>query len=166
MIDYFQQQHSRDLQVQFDENEYDDSQLISVKTPYPLPYLVNSAGFERWDGEVNIDGILYKYVKRRFVNDSIEFLCVPDHKSMRLQTARDNFFRLANDLQHQQNKQSDNTTLPSFKNLLNDFCEDIKGFDFALTEQNLSHYSYYPTHHTGYYANNPGQPPDSRSLFL
>ena len=160
VIDYVQQQHTRELQAQFDENEYDDSQLISVKTHYPLPYLVNSAGFERWDGEVDIDGILYKYVKRRFVNDSIEFLCVPDHKTMQLQTARDNFFRLANDLQ--QNRQPDNTTLPAFKNLLNDFCEEIKGFDFAVAQQNLLHYSYYPTYHTGYYANNPGQPPDSR----
>lgn len=160
VIDLFQKEHARQLEAQFDTNNYDESKLISVKTHFPLPYLVNSGKFERWDGEINIDGILYKYVKRRFVNDSVEFLCIPDYKSMQLQTARDNFFRLANDLQ-QQSKGSDNTTtLPAFKNLFNDYCQEIRSWDFSLAAPRLLHHSSYPSFHTAFYGRNTGQPPD------
>lgn len=161
VIGYIEQEHSRQLTMRFDEEKYDESQLISVKTSFPLPYLVNSADFERWDGEINIDGILYKYVKRRFINDSIEFLCIPDRHSMNLQTARDNFFRLANDLQQDQpGKKTDHSTIPSFKQVLNDYCEEIKGWDFSLAEIKLSHHAFYHSHHTGFYAYSQGQPPD------
>lgn len=161
VIDYYEQEHDRQLEVKFDREEYDESELISVKTYFPLPYLVNSADFERWDGEINIDGILYKYVKRRFINDSIEFLCLPDHQSMRLQTARDNFFRLANDLQQNDaNKKSDQSGLPSFKQVLNEYCEEVKGWDFSLAEITLSHHSIYSPLHSDYYIDSPGQPPE------
>jgi len=153
--------HSRELVSKFDKEEYDESELISVKTAFPLPYLVNSADFERWDGEINIDGILYKYVKRRFINDSVEFLCIPDPHTMNLQTARDNFFRLANDLQQDHpGKKTDQAPVPSFKQVLNDYCEEIKGWDFSIAEVKVSHHAFYLSHHTGIYASNQGQPPD------
>ena len=161
VIDFYEQEHTRQLEVKFDQEEYDESELISVKTHFPLPYLVNSAEFERWDGEINIDGILYKYVKRRFINDSIEFLCLPDHQSMRLQSARDNFFRLANDLQNNDaNKKTDQSGLPSFKQVLNDYCEEIKGFDFSLAETTISHHSVYSLLHSDFCITSPGQPPE------
>lgn len=161
MIDFFQQEHTRKLEVKFDANDYNEAELISVKMHYPLPYLVNSTDFERWDGEVDIDGIFYKYVKRRFVNDSIEFLCLPDVKSMHLQSARDNFFRLANDLQQgQSGNKSDQHSVPAFKNLLNDYCNEIKSWDFSITKSRLLHHSFYPYFHTTFYGNSPGQPPD------
>jgi hypothetical protein len=161
VIDYFEKEHSRQLSVKFDREEYDESELISVKTSFPLPYLVNSAEFERWDGEVNIDGILYKYVKRRFINDSIEFLCLPDHHSMQLQSARDNFFRLANDLQQDEpNNKKNQPSVPSFKQVLNDYCDEIKTWDFSIAVTRLSHHSYYISPHTRFYGIIPGQPPD------
>lgn len=161
VIDVFQKEHSRELTVKFDNEEYDESELISFKTAFPLPYLVNSAEFERWDGEVNIDGVLYKYVKRRFINDSIEFLCIPDPHSMTLQTAKDNFFRIANDLQQDKpGKKTDQSTVPSIKQVLNEYCQEIKAWDFSIAGIKLSHYSFYLSPHTGFYGNLPAQPPD------
>jgi hypothetical protein len=152
--------HNKQMLLKLDENNYDESDLISVKTYYPLPYLTNSPDFERWNGEINIDGILYKYVKRRFINDSIEFLCLPDYKSMQLQSAREKFFRLANDLQqNDQNKKSDQR-VPAFKHLLNEYCEEIQGFDFTIIGSKLSHHTSYLTPHTSFYGSIPGQPPD------
>jgi hypothetical protein len=163
VIDFLQQQHDRELVANFDDEQYNEADLISVKVYYPLPYLVNSDKFERWDGEINIEGVLYKYVKRRFIHDSVEFLCLPDPKTMRLQTARDNFFRLANDLQHNQNK-PDQPAIPSFKNLLNDYCEDMPGWDFKLDEVRITHHSFYIPFHTGFYGDGLIQPPDSFRL--
>lgn len=149
------------MEVKLDQDKYNESELISVKAHYPLPYIVNSSNFERWNGEVNIDGIVYKYVKRRFINDSIEFLCIPDHRSMQLQTAKDNFFRLANDLQqNQSNKKSDHNSIPSFKSVLSEYCEEVQEWKIALTESSLLHYSFYPFFNTGFYGDTTEQPPD------
>jgi hypothetical protein len=89
------------LERQLDETNYDESELISIKVPASnLAYYTNSSLFERIDGQIEIEGIQYKYVKRRLYQDSLELLCIPDQAAMRLQAARFNFFQLVNDLQH------------------------------------------------------------------
>ena len=149
------------MEIKLDQNQYNESDLVSVKIRYPLPYIVNSSNFERWNGEVNIDGILYKYVKRRFINDSIEFLCIRDQMSMQLQTARDNFFRLANDLQqNQENKKSDQSNIPSFKNTLNQYYEEIPEWGLSTIETPLLYNPYYLPLYTNFYLETTGQPPD------
>lgn len=97
------------LEAQLDENQYNESDLISVKVPAThLPYYTNSKTFERTDGQLEVNGVQYKYVKRRFYRDSIELMCIPNQSAMKLQTAREDFFKLVNDLQHNgQGKKSD-----------------------------------------------------------
>jgi hypothetical protein len=160
VIGLFEKEHSREMQVKLDQASYDESELVLVKTPYPLPYLVNSHDFERWDGEVKINGVLYKYVKRRFINDSIEFLCLPDYNSMKLQTAKEDYFRMTNDpLQSPQNKKSDQH-IPPFKQLQNEYCEEIQGFDFGIADIKLLHHSCYIASDSGFYGDTTEQPPD------
>jgi hypothetical protein len=89
------------LEQRLDETRYDESQLFSIKIPATnLAYYTNSSLFERIDGQIEIEGIQYKYVKRRLYRDSLELLCIPDQAAMRLQTAKINFFQLVYDLQH------------------------------------------------------------------
>ena len=58
-----------------ENNNYKESQLISPKVPVSyIPYYNNSKSFERIDGQIEIQGGLYKYVKRRIYNDSLELL--------------------------------------------------------------------------------------------
>ena len=88
------------LETRLDENNYDESELISVKVPaIHLSSYTNSRLFERVDGQVEVNGISYKYVKRRLLNDTLEMLCIPNHAIMQLQAVNDNFFKLVNDLQ-------------------------------------------------------------------
>jgi hypothetical protein len=83
-----------------DNNRYDETQLISIKIPVTsLPYYNNSKSFERTDGQIEISGIEYNYVKRRIYNDSLELLCIPNRMAMQLRSAKDDFFKLINDLQ-------------------------------------------------------------------
>jgi len=100
------------LEAQLDNNNYDESQLISIKVPaVHLSSYSNSGQFERVNGHVEIKGVLYKYVKKRLFNDSLEYVCVADHSSMKLQSAKNEFFSLVNDLKHcgQQKKSNSNT---------------------------------------------------------
>jgi hypothetical protein len=97
---FLQERANARLEARLDQNNYDESQLVSVKIPITtLSYYNNATGFERIDGQVEINGIQYKYVKRRIFKDSLELLCIPNQASMSLQTAKNDFFRQVNDLQ-------------------------------------------------------------------
>jgi len=96
-----QEKASTKLEDQLDREDYDEHQLVSVKIPVAyLPYYNNSKSYERIDGQIEIEGIRYKYVKRRIYNDSLEMLCLPDHDAMKLLSAKNEFFKFVNDIQH------------------------------------------------------------------
>lgn len=97
---YLEDRADRQLEARLDDNRYDDAQLLSIKVPSRLSYSSPSLKFERVDGQIEVGGVLYKYVKRRLYNDSVELLCIPNNTAMSLQTAKNEFFQLVNDLQH------------------------------------------------------------------
>ena len=112
LSNYWQDRAERRLEASFDQNNYDESALISFKIPITsLAYYNNSYGYERMDGQIEIGGVRYQYVKRRIYGDSLEVLCLPNMTSMKLRTASNEFFRQVNDLQ-QQNQGKKNTTHP------------------------------------------------------
>ncbi|MDV6220537.1 hypothetical protein [Flavitalea sp. BT771] len=89
------------LQVQLDDNNYEVSQLVSLKVPVThLSYYNNSKEFETVNGSIEMNGVRYKYVKRRIYNDSLEVLCIPDAATMQLKAAKNIFFAAVNGLRH------------------------------------------------------------------
>jgi hypothetical protein len=95
------------LEARIDENNYDESSLISIKIPCTaLPYYSNSKSFEPTEGRIEIAAVEYNYVKRRIYNDSLELLVIPNQAAMHLHSAKDAFFRLVNDLQSAQTKKT------------------------------------------------------------
>jgi hypothetical protein len=109
---YLQHRAERRLEANFDQNNYDQSSLISFKVPITsLAYFNNYTGYERANGQIDIGGIRYQYVKRRIFGDSLEVLCIANMTSMKLRTASNDFFRQVNDLQ-QQNQGKKNSTHP------------------------------------------------------
>jgi hypothetical protein len=146
---------NRRLETALDNNEYNESDLISIKIPISyLPYYNNSASFERIDGQVEIQGLEYKYVKRRIYKDSLELLCIPNPSVMNLKEAKNEFFRFVNDLQHNGNDKSTHSHHGSTKNFsfdfyviihpykLNDFCSVSSAVQFKyLFPDSSRHYS-------------------------
>src|ERR1700733_8110979 len=91
--DFMQDRANLQLQSQLDLRHYDESQLVSFKMPATsLAYYNNSAIFERVDGQIEINGIPYQYVKRRIYNDSIEFLCIPNQTALKLRVSGEDYF--------------------------------------------------------------------------
>jgi hypothetical protein len=112
LSNYWQDRAERRLEANFDQDNYDASALISFKIPITsLAYYNNSSGYERMDGQIEIGGVRYQYVKRRIYGDSLEVLCLPNLTSMKLRTASNDFFRQVNDLQ-QQTQGKKNSTHP------------------------------------------------------
>ena len=124
MFTWLEKEHNTKFEAQIDDNNYDENSLISIKTAFSIPYgyLDKSDKFERWKGEIEIDGIKYKYVKRRFFSDSIELLCIPNMMAMKLKEAKQDYYRFSNDLQSDAGKKQDQSKAPAFKNLLNEYC--------------------------------------------
>lgn len=102
LSNYWQDRAERKLEASFDQNNYDESALISFKVPLTtLSYYTSTPGYERVNGQIDINGVRYQYVKRRIFGDSLEVLCLPNLTSMKLRTASNDFFRQVNDLQQQ-----------------------------------------------------------------
>ena len=122
VIDYLQQQHNIERSNLLDNDEYADSDLISIKTPLSLPYLNNSPEFERIDGAIQVNGVEYNYVKRRVFNDTLEVLCLPNTVKQKLQNAKADFFKISNDLQR---PESGKKGVNIIKTVLPEYCETL-----------------------------------------
>ena len=157
-----QQKASDQLEARLDKNLYDESQLIELKVPMNLPYQTNWSAYQRYDGEIEVEGIMYKYVKRKVANDTLYLMCTPNTKKMNLETAKNDFFKLSNDLQNNNSKKSDNSKTISFKSLQGEYDE----YSFALNTLNINDdkmNSWPPTNSENLISSphvSPEQPPD------
>lgn len=135
VVQYMQQKASNQLEARLDKNLYNESQLIELKIPMHLPYQTNWSGYQRFDGEIEVDGIMYKYVKRKVADDTLYVMCIPNTKKMNLETAKNDFFKLSNDLTQDNNsKKSDNSKTISFKSLQGEYDE----YSFTLNTLNAN----------------------------
>ena len=108
------------LEARLDKNEFKENELIEIKIPLNLPYQLNWKSFERFDGEIDVDGIHYKYVKRKIYNDSLILLCLPNKSKQQIEKAEEDYFKIVNDIDPASQKNSDHKNI-SFKNILTDF---------------------------------------------
>lgn len=86
--------------AQIDKVAYNDADLITLTVPLSMPYIQDSKDFEAKDGEITLNGKVYHYVKQKIAQGNLVLMCLPDQQKTHLQTAKDDFFRLANELQN------------------------------------------------------------------
>ncbi|CAN5478948.1 hypothetical protein BH11BAC3_BH11BAC3_00310 [soil metagenome] len=119
---FLENQENEKMERAFDINDYSDNQLISIKQPANLPYYTSSFDFHRIDGEIEIEGVIYKYVKCRIYNDSLEMLCIPNTSKMKIQATKANFSKLAADFQQSNDtKKKSPFHSKSFQKVLSDY---------------------------------------------
>ena len=157
-----QDRADKNMVASLDQNNYSDADLISIKVPAThLSSYVNSKEFQRVDGSIEIDGVHYNYVKRRFSGDSLELLCIPNKTATSLQTAKNEFFKLVNDLQHPgQSKKSDQHNA-SFKGFNAEYYAEVNVLVIAeLANVRLKATDHYLLQIPSVYLSRAGQPPD------
>lgn len=165
VADYLEQRSDEQMQAQLDENDYNPADLISLKVPVQLPpYTNTSEAFESINGNVNIGGVNYKYVKRRFVKDTMEVLCLPNMERTGIMSARDEFSKLANDFLNYSSKKATGHNSKSTYNIKNTF-SDFDNFSYQYKAQNISSQIAYSLSRLSGYINTkfhltPEQPPD------
>lgn len=142
VADYLSHKADTNLEIVLDNEAYQDEQLLTIKQPINLPYYTNSKNFQRAEGEVRKNGIIYKYVKCRIYNDSLEMLCIPHTAKMQIQNSREAFFKLTNDLQQDNNKKTSHPDQKQVKNSISEF-EEIQNTRFSVPAiAALSHFYY------------------------
>lgn len=104
IYNYMANKADSQLELALDEEVYNEANLISIKQATNLPYYGNSNSFKRLDGEINIEGTIYKYVKVRVYKDSLELLCIPHLSKMKIQESKNEFYKLVNELDPSANK--------------------------------------------------------------
>jgi hypothetical protein len=122
LFTYLQQKASTQIVDKLDQGSYQDADLVEVKIPYPLPYAANWPQYERFDGEAEMNGIHYNYVKRKMVNDTLYILCIPNNERNKIATAKNDYFNSTNDVNNpSSNKKSPAQSIQkSFGNEYND----------------------------------------------
>jgi hypothetical protein len=143
LSDYLQHRADTRLESQLDQNQYNEASLIEIRIPLNMPYQNVSSDFERYDGDIEYNGIHYKYVKRKVANGELVLLCLPNENRMRLQNARDEFFKLVNDLQNAPDK----SPVPSHtvKNPVTEYWQQQNIWHFEALAAQQHHYASYTT---------------------
>jgi hypothetical protein len=157
MIDCMQNQHAALLESKLDNQQYSDDELISIKTPLNLPYYTSSSDYERAYGSVDVNGVLYEYVKRRVNQDTLELLCLPDKAKMHLQSVKNTLFKISIDGTSQQDQKSNTVKIP-----LPNFCEDINAFALSsVSEKSHDYFSLNTAFLKADYSSKGEQPPEA-----
>ena len=112
LSNYFELRAEDNFQAALDQDIYDEAALLHIKVLSNLPYTNSSPSYETATGNVEINGVSYTYVKRRFINDSLELLCIPNAEKTGIRNARDNFFSLANDFVSNNSTKKTNSSHP------------------------------------------------------
>jgi hypothetical protein len=160
VINLVQEQADSKLEAKLDNNDYDESQLIEIKIPINMPYQTSWADFERYDGAIEVNGIHYKYVKRKIENGQLVLKCIANETKQRLQTAGDDFFKLVNDLQQDHSAKKSNSTV--IKNALGDYDEQQTTNVVACQTIVMNTFVTYQSHLvTNNYHLTPEQPPEA-----
>lgn len=139
LSDYFEGRADRQMAAELDLNHYNESDLIHIKVAASLPYGSSSEKFERVDGNIDINGVNYTYVKRRFYQDSLELICIPNTAKAGIKNARDEFAKLANDFVTNNNSKKAPSHHPhSAKFSVQDFTADQDFFSWQFRNSGLS----------------------------
>ena len=162
IVDYMQKQSDEKLEVRLDKNEYNESQLIEIKIPVNLPYQTSWSEYERYDGEVGMGGITYKYVKRKLCDDTLYLKCIPNTQRMQLQATKNDFFKNKNDIAQNTSGKSDNSKSVTLKKLISEYDEHSFLFQpLVLSEIKQLFRLYLQNRITTSIHISPEQPPDS-----
>lgn len=131
-MNWMEHRANTQLETKLDTNDYDEASLIELKVPLDIPYQTDWKDFERYDGEITIDGQHYKYVKRKIQDGMLVLKCIPNESKHRIESARDQFFQLANDLQNNDSpKKSDAPKHSTAKSGIME-CEEVLVFALAI----------------------------------
>jgi len=144
VTNYLQQKADRQLESRIDLNQYDESQLIEIRVALNMPYQNNQADFERHYGEIEINGKIYTYVKRKIEDGYLVLKCIPNTVKQNIKAADNALFNANNGIDQEHNGSKSNSPVNQVaKNVFSDYDDysfhiNLKAFASFRNEYMLS----------------------------
>lgn len=113
---------------QLDAHEYAETELVEIKIPFHVPYNTDWPDYRRQDGEMEIDGQHYNYVKIKISQDTIFLKCISNTAKDKLSIARNKVAKNVNNLP---GNEDETTSIIKKANLLFGFKSDISQYQFS-----------------------------------
>jgi len=131
VTNYLQKKADKQLDARLDVNDYNESQLIEIKVPLDMPYQNNSSEFERHYGEIEINGQIYTYVKRKIENGNLILKCIANTTKQNLKNADNILFTANNGLDQEHNNKGNSPFTNIIKTIFSDY--DNYSLNYNLT---------------------------------
>ena len=104
LISHWKQESDRSLVSKLDRGDYTKESLVEIKLAAPLTYPRDMPAFERADGEIEVGGVFYRYVKMKWYNDTLSLLVVHNTEKSNLQSRQHDYYQHTADLPGSQGK--------------------------------------------------------------
>jgi len=82
---------------QFDADQYDESQTITIQVPLSVPYMYNDADFKRAEGTFEYKGEFYRLIKQKYADDVLTVVCLRDSENKRISQALSDYVQTFSD---------------------------------------------------------------------
>jgi len=105
-------QNRQQLIQQFDAEQYQSLETVTIKVPLALPYASDAQEYQRVDGEFVHHGEMYRMVKQRHAQDTLYIVCIKDVQSTRIDQALADYVKTFTDNPSNGGHQA--PTLPAF----------------------------------------------------
>jgi hypothetical protein len=131
---YFQKKADSQLEAKIDVNDYDESQLIEIRVALDMPYQNNSSEFERHYGEIELNGKLYAYVKRKIEDGYLVLKCIPNTVKQNIKNADNILFTANNGLDQEHSGKTPLSNI--FKSIFSDYDDYSLNYNFKNVADN------------------------------
>lgn len=99
---YMMKEAGLEMEEKADKSQLAESGFTEIKIKLNLPYIKDWSSYERYDGELELNGVYYNYVKRRVYHDTLFLVCVRNDKKIDLATQKEAYQSRTNDVQNNQ----------------------------------------------------------------
>ena len=131
---YLKKQADKQLEARIDVNDYNESQLIEIRVPLNMPYQNNSSDFERHYGEIEVNGKIYTYVKRKIEDGVLILKCLPNTEKQMIKNADNILFTANNGLDQEHNGKNNSPLNNIVKSLLGEYDSQQQIYDLKALQ--------------------------------
>ena len=110
-----------------DKNQYNKNELIQIKCVLNVPYIITDISYERCDGQIELNGVQYNYVKRMVKNDTLYLYCIPNNQKTELNKTKNLYAKQNSD--NPSGKTSEQSVLKKVS-FFNEYNFDALSFNF------------------------------------
>jgi len=98
LFQFLEFRSDKKLLARIDNKGFDEQKLLEIKVPLQLPYTTDWKEYERFDGEIEISGVHYNYVKRKLSGDTLYLLCLPNEGKTQIHQVKTEYAKKVNDI--------------------------------------------------------------------